>query len=128
MNQSLNLYSYQNFTCDKCGEEFQQETAYSYAPDLDQAEGYYTYCENCVEKPKGRKSKKWEAPPREASENLTALNVDRRSLTKTGRTYQLGTRVRKEFLEQLKRIAYEERLKLVEVLEKALECYEKHRN
>lgn len=62
----------------------------------------------------------------EASENLSSLNVDRRSLTKTGRTYQLGTRVRKEFLEKLKKIAYEERLKMVEVLERALECYEKH--
>lgn len=62
----------------------------------------------------------------EASENLTSLNLDKRSLTKTGRTYQLGTRVRKEFLEKLKSIAYEERLKMVEVLEKALECYERH--
>jgi len=58
---------------------------------------------------------------------LTSLNIDRRSLTKTGRVYQLGTRVRKDFLEKLKTIAYEERLKYVEVLEKALECYEKHR-
>ena len=46
---------------------------------------------------------------------------------KTGRTYQLGTRVRKEFLEKLKRIAYEEGLKMVEVLERALECYDEGR-
>jgi len=63
----------------------------------------------------------------EVSENLSSLNIDKRTLTKTGRTYQLGTRVKKEFLEQLKAIAYEERLKIVEVLEKSLECYEKHR-
>jgi len=63
----------------------------------------------------------------EASENLSSLEIDRRTLTKTGRTYQLGTRVRKEFLEQLKSIAHDERLKLVEVLEKALECYERER-
>jgi HSP90 family molecular chaperone len=72
-------------------------------------------------------NKKWETPPMEASENLTSLNIDRRTLTKTGRVYQLGTRVKKEFLEQLKLIAYEERLKYVEVLEKALECYKKYR-
>ena len=72
-------------------------------------------------------NKKWETPPSESSENLTSLNLDKRTLTKTGRVYQLGTRVRKEFLEQLKSIAYEERLKMVEVLEKALECYIKHR-
>ncbi|CAG8671995.1 3040_t:CDS:2 [Ambispora gerdemannii] len=48
-------------------------------------------------------------------------------MNKTGRTYQLGTRVRKEFLEKLKRIAYEEELKLVEVLERALECYDERR-
>jgi len=63
----------------------------------------------------------------EVSENLSSLNIDKRTLTKTGRTYQLGTRVKEEFLERLKNIAYEERLKIVEVLEKALECYEKHR-
>jgi len=74
-----------------------------------------------------KNTRKWEAPPQEASENLTSLNIDKRSLTKTGRTYQLGTRVKKEFLEELKAIAYEERLKYVEVLEKALECYKKHR-
>ena len=53
--------------------------------------------------------------------------LDGRSMNKTGRTYQLGTRVRKEFLEKLKRIAYEEGLKMVEVLEKALECYDEGR-
>ena len=63
----------------------------------------------------------------EVSENLSSLNIDKRTLTKTGRTYQLGTRVKKEFLERLKNIAYEERLKYVEVLEKALECYERER-
>ena len=54
-------------------------------------------------------------------------NIDGRSLNKSGRIYQLGTRVRKEFLVKLKRIAVEERLKLVEVLERALECYDKYR-
>ena len=63
----------------------------------------------------------------EVSENLSSINIDIRTLTKTGRTYQLGTRVKKEFLEKLKSIAYEVRLKIVEVLEKALECYERER-
>jgi len=53
--------------------------------------------------------------------------MDGRSMNKTGRTYQLGTRVRKEFLEKLKKIAYEDGLKLVEVLERSLECYERER-
>jgi len=48
-------------------------------------------------------------------------------MNKSGRVYQLGTRVRKEFLEKLKRIAYEEGLKMVEVLEQALECYDERR-
>ncbi|RHZ35916.1 hypothetical protein [endosymbiont GvMRE of Glomus versiforme] len=138
MNQKqLNPHLNQNFICDSCQRKFQNETAYS--PKLGPGFLTETYCVNCVEateekslnnsksQSKTKKPKKWEAPPLEASENLTSLNIDKRSLTKTGRVHQLGTRVRKEFLEQLKSIAYEERLKYVEVLEKALECYEKHK-
>jgi hypothetical protein len=53
------------------------------------------------------------------------LKKDRRTLNKTGRTHQLATRVRKEFLTKLKRIARKEKLRYVEVLERALDCYEK---
>ena len=48
---------------------------------------------------------------------------DKRTLNKTGRTHQLGTRVRKEFLKKLKAISRKEKLKYVEVLEKALDYY-----
>jgi hypothetical protein len=139
MNQEpLNPHFNQDFVCNNCQRKFYQTTTYS--PTKEPVFLTETYCADCVEitdeKPKlnnpksqskTKKQKKWEAPPLEASENLTSLNIDRRSLTKTGRVYQLGTRVRKDFLEKLKAIAYEERLKYVEVLEKALQCYEKHR-
>jgi len=39
----------------------------------------------------------------------------------------LGLRVKPEFLKRLKELALEEDVFIVEVLEKALECYEKHR-
>jgi hypothetical protein len=106
----LNCFGKSDFTCDKCGGEFRQTTAYSVARDWEEFEESYTYCKKCVEEEETEYSK-----------------LDGRSMNKTGRTYQLGTRVRKEFLEKLKRIAYEEKLKLVEVLEKALECYDERR-
>lgn len=53
--------------------------------------------------------------------------VDKRTLRKTGRTEQFATRVNKEWLEKVKEIAKSEELKYVEVLERALECYEKQR-
>jgi hypothetical protein len=53
--------------------------------------------------------------------------VDKRTLRKTGRTEQFATRVSPEWLEKIKEIAEKENLKLVEVLERALECYERHR-
>ena len=66
-------------------------------------------------------------PPSEASENLRSIEIDKRTLRKTGRIHQFNTAVSKEWLTKLRQISYEERLKYVEVLEKALECYEKHR-
>ena len=107
MNQ-LNSFLKVDFTCDKCGGEFRQTTAYSVARDWEEFDENYTYCGGCVKEPEYSK-------------------IDGRSMNKTGRTYQLGTRVRKEFLEKLKRIAYEEGLKLVEVLERSLECYDEQR-
>ena len=44
----------------------------------------------------------------------------------SGRTKQLGLKVRAEFLKRLKELAVEEECFLVEILEKALRCYEKH--
>ena len=66
-------------------------------------------------------------PPVEVSENLHSLEIDKRTLRKTNRIHQFNTSVSQEWIEQLKAIAYEERLHYNEVLEKALECYEKHR-
>ena len=44
----LTPYSYLNFTCDKCGEEYVEETAYSYAPSMKEINDHYTYCSDCV--------------------------------------------------------------------------------
>jgi len=133
MNQ-LTGFSKVNFTCDKCGKEFQQETAYSVAQNWEELDENNTYCLNCVEKeeieskPKTKKQKSWgTAPINEVSENIQSLNIDKRSLKKTGRVHLFATRVKKEWIEQLKSIAYEERKHYNEVLEKALECYNKHR-
>ena len=41
------FHPHQNFTCDKCGASFQDETAYSYATSL--GKFTKTYCSNCVE-------------------------------------------------------------------------------
>ena len=80
------------------------------------------------------KKRKLEAPPTldETTSNLQLPEVigdkiDKRTLRKTGRTEQFATRVSKEWLGKVKGISEKENLKLVEVLEKSLECYEKHR-
>ena len=75
------------------------------------------------------------APPRieEASENLQAPEttavvtgrIDARSLRRSGRTMQFATRVSPEFDARIRRIAQREGLLLVEILEKALDAYEK---
>ena len=54
----------------------------------------------------------------------TQYRIDGRSLRRTGRTLQLATRVSWEFDDKLRRIAQRDGLKLVEVLERALEAYE----
>jgi hypothetical protein len=51
--------------------------------------------------------------------------VDKRTLRKTGRTEQFATRVSPEWLGKVKVIAEKEGLKLVELLEKMLEYYER---
>ena len=80
------------------------------------------------------KKRKLEVPPTlaETTSNLQLPEVigdeiDKRTLRKTGRTEQFATRVKKEWLEKVRGISEKENLKLVEVLEKSLECYEKHR-
>jgi len=46
----------------------------------------------------------------------------------SGRTKQLGLSVKPEFAKRLKMLAVEEDCFVIEVLEKALECYEKQRS
>src|SRR5437588_9461735 len=103
MSDKLKPYPNTNFICDSCQAEFEQETVYSPAPNLSQLDSYHTYCVNCVEptkktKSKSKKSKKnWGvAPINETTENLQSLEVDKRTLKKTGRTVLFGTRVKQE--------------------------------
>lgn len=44
----LTPYPHTNFTCDKCGEEYEQETAYSVARNLKELDQYPTYCADCA--------------------------------------------------------------------------------
>jgi hypothetical protein len=76
--------------------------------------------------------------PEEASPNLEApehaparpvipshVRIDGRSLRRSHRTIQFATRVSPEFDERIRAIAQRDGLLLVEVLEKALNAYEK---
>ena len=105
MNQEhLNSYLLRHFECDKCGDECYDEIAYSPASSLKEINDYYTYCSNCVvveeelnEQPATKKrSKDFGLPPQEASENLHSLEIDKRTLRKTGRIKQFNTSVSKE--------------------------------
>jgi hypothetical protein len=121
---NLKPYFSNHFRCDDCQREFYRTTAYSPNPALNE-----TYCENCVveENPKKQSKKKdFGLPPTETTENLHSLEIDKRTLRKTGRIHQFNTSVSEEWLAKLKQVAYEERLNYNQVLEKALECYTKH--
>lgn len=50
--------------------------------------------------------------------------VDGRTLRKTGRTHQLSTRVTDVFYDRVRMIAARDRLKIVELLEKAIDLYD----
>jgi len=45
----LSPYFLRNFECDRCGSEYYDETAYSYALSMKEINDYRTYCSNCVE-------------------------------------------------------------------------------
>jgi len=51
--------------------------------------------------------------------------VDGRTKRKTGRTEQLATRVTSEFHKRVKMLAARDELKIVELLEKSIDLYEK---
>jgi hypothetical protein len=57
----------------------------------------------------------------ETSESL----IDKRSLRKTGRTHQLATRVKFEFYKRVKRLALDMDITIAELLEKAIDSFEK---
>ena len=65
--------------------------------------------------------------PQEISANLQAPELAPSDKRFTGRTKQLGLSVKPEFSKRLKILAAEEDCFVVEILEKALECYEKQR-
>jgi len=44
----LSPYFLRGFGCDRCGSEYYDETAYSYAPSMDEINNYHTYCSDCV--------------------------------------------------------------------------------
>jgi hypothetical protein len=105
MNQEkLNPYFLRHFECDRCGNECYDKTAYSPASSLNEINNYYTYCSNCVvieEEPKKpstktKKTKDFGTPPVEVSENLRSLEIDKRTLRKTGRIKQFNTSVSEE--------------------------------
>jgi len=98
----------EKFTCDICQTKFYERTAYSVAHDWEEFDNLPTFCFNCIQV-----IKKANRPQK----------LDKRTLNKTGRIHQLGTRVRKEFLKKLKKLARKQKLKYVEVLERALDCY-----
>jgi len=97
-------FSKLKFTCDKCGKEFHQETAYSVAQNWEELDNNHTYCLNCVEKEEKKNKRKqsisrkkdFGLPPQEASENLRSLEIDKRTLRKTNRIHQFNTSVSKE--------------------------------
>lgn len=46
--KKLSPYHLSNFICDNCGNEYVENTAYSYAPSMNEINNYKTYCSNCV--------------------------------------------------------------------------------
>ena len=116
-NQLARFINVEGFECDSCQKEFERGTAYSLALNNEEFDKYPTYCENCLE-----------IAEQELNQSRKPQKPDKRTLNKTGRTHQLGTRVRKEFLKKLKSISRKEKLKYVEVLEKALDYYAERKN
>jgi len=109
----LNRFIKVDFCCDNCKGEFYRDIVFSPAPNLDELGGYSHYCAECAVIVKKRIKK---APIRQQNRRK-----------KTGRTYLIGIRGTKEWVKRVKSIARKEKIKHVEVLEKALECYERHR-
>jgi len=67
-------------------------------------------------------------PDSTVQEDTPRVRRDGRSMRRTGRTITFATRVSREFDDRLRDIASAEGLMLVEVLEKALDAYERETN
>ena len=71
------------------------------------------------------------APPesisRQPEPEKASSRLDGRSMRRSGRTVQFATRVSPDFDHRVRRIAIRDRLLLVEVLERALDAYERSR-
>ena len=65
--------------------------------------------------------------PQEISENIKAPETAPSDKRVSGRTEQLNLKASREFKKRLKIMAAEEGCLMIEVMEKALECYNKHR-
>ncbi|CAG8764990.1 7302_t:CDS:10 [Gigaspora margarita] len=63
----------------------------------------------------------------EASENIKAPELAPKDNRFTGRNKRISFTSHPEFAEKLRKLAFEENCYQIEILEKALECYEKHR-
>lgn len=66
--------------------------------------------------------------PQEASPNLQAPETAPADRRVSGRTKLLGLRATPQFHHDLRKIAAEENCLMIEILEKALELYKKHKN
>lgn len=63
--------------------------------------------------------------PTEASQNLRASETAPSDQRITGRTKPLSLKAKPEFHHELKKLALEENCLMIEILEKALDCYER---
>jgi hypothetical protein len=67
-------------------------------------------------------------PPLADAEPIRPARLDGRTMRRSGRTIQFATRVSPEFDERIRQIAFRDKMLLVEVLEHALDAYEKLRD
>jgi len=65
--------------------------------------------------------------PREASQNLKAPELAPRDKRFNGRSKKIGFTCFPEFYQELRKLAFEENCKQIEILEKALEIYKKQK-
>jgi len=131
MFQQLHPHSHQDFICNNCQEKFYNETAYS--PTKEAVFLEETYCVKCVKAEKTKtndwtkiKKKSLGEIPQEPSQNLQAPELAPTDKRISGRTKQLNLKVKEQTYWKLKELALKDKCLMTEILEKALQCYEKH--